>query len=288
MDEQTIKTKSKKKLVVIISVIAAVLIVGSILFFFLNHRSEKKPTQNPNEKLIIGTWDQLSGGYFAAFKETLTFNEDGTIFYPEDTKAYNDDTYTIKGDILTINIMIHAQIDNTTVVATEATPVEYKIVELTGKKLVLQVAQDKSIEFIFVNRDADKITVNQDADKAAVKKDPLKTANLNADLAFSNVQKIAASLNLDGENVKAFKTPHAVPASSFKGSTDPLEKALYDALKGEDNMGYVYIDFDFKNEQHDDFVQWSETEDGIIGQFPDPAETADDAKKITFGEKYVP
>ncbi len=86
-------------------------------------------------------------------------------------------------------------------------------------------------------------------------------------------------------------TDKPVPVDSFKDSTDPLLKAVYDALNnmGTTNYGYVYIHFDVilddDAEQTPNFVQWSEDPTGTyIGQYLDPVD-ATNWSTIQFGIK---
>ena len=122
-------------------------------------------------------------------------------------------------------------------------------------------------------------------------KTALRTANSNAKLVFTSINNRASDLIADGESVKALKTDGAVPVESFKDSSDPLEKAVYDALHdsgdSEKELGYVYINFDPNSIDAENFAQWSAKEEGaVIGQYPTPPKDVDTAKDITFGTKH--
>lgn len=93
----------------------------------------------------------------------------------------------------------------------------------------------------------------------------------------------------DNETVNAVKTNEAEAVESFRNSADPLKTAVYETVKDsmgtEINLGYAYISFDPNNEQADNFVQWSETnQSSIIGQYPNPVKSID--LNLTFGTKH--
>ena len=129
--------------------------------------------------------------------------------------------------------------------------------------------------------------------KEAASQANLKTANSNAKLAFTTINNKAADLIADGEAVSALNTKGVVAVESFKDSSDPLEKAVYDALKDNGGeLGYIYIRFD-PNKYEDEngstrnFVQWSKEKQGdVVGQFPDPVKETSESDNIVFGTYY--
>ena len=210
--------------------------------------------------LIIGTWQEVKENGNGSYTK---FNKDDTVdlFIGQDRKA----TYKIDGDTLIISLDSISQ--------------SYIIDELTSDKLVLKQTYNGKTEEVTFKKVDDTQAVQTTNDKAA-----LKTANSNAKLIYVTCNNEASDLIADGERVD--KLVYSGPVS---GLTGVLGNAVKQALKGNDaDSGYVYIYFDPNADYNSDknFAQWSASEDGIIGQYPNQPKTVDDAKKVTFGEKY--
>lgn len=203
--------------------------------------------------LIVGTWTSNNS--------TLTFNDDGT-YSSGSSKKYN---YSIDGDTLRME--------------ESGMTITCKIEKLTGDTMVLNLF---GIEQTFTKVD------ESNSSAMYMTKAALRTANLNAKLVFESLNNTASELVVEGESVKALKTDGAVPVESFKDSSDPLEKAVYDALRDYgDEMGYVCIYFDPNTRDAENFAQWSAKEEGaVIGQFPNPPKDVDTAKDINFGTMH--
>ena len=210
--------------------------------------------------LIIGTWQEVKENGNGSYTK---FNKDDTVdlFIGQDRKA----TYKIDGDTLIISLDSISQ--------------SYIIDELTSDKLVLKQTYNGKTEEVTFKKVDDSQAVQTTNDKAA-----LKTANTNAKLIFTTCNNKASDIIADGDSVD--KLEYSGPVSGLSGV---LGNAVKDALKdnGADG-GYVYIYFDplADYDSDDSFAQWSASEDGIIGQYPTPPKTVDEAKKISFGEKY--
>lgn len=115
------------------------------------------------------------------------------------------------------------------------------------------------------------------------------TANANAKLIFTTLNFTATDCVIDNIDVDSVKTDGVVSVETFKDSTDPLKKAVYEAFNktGTTNYGYVFIHFDpfvdDGTEQTPNFVQWSEDPTGTyIGQYLNPVD-ATNWSTIQFG-----
>ena len=248
---QQAQGKSKKKLIIIICAVAAVIAITLLVLFLFVFKSKKD--------LIVGTWedDKHSGSY-------TRFNKYGTMEF----EAGNDQTkadYKIDGDNL--------------IITRGSISINYTIEELTKDKMKISTTSGSQTDSVSFTK------VDDDAVKSGMTKADLKTANSNAKLVFTSVNNKASDLVADGESVKTIKTDGAVPVESFKDSSDPLEKAVYEALCDYgDEMGYVCIYFDPNTRDAENFAQWSAKESGeLIGQFPNPPKDVDTAKDINFG-----
>ena len=109
---------------------------------------------------------------------------------------------------------------------------------------------------------------------------------IGADAYTSNAAE-AADRIADGESVSAVHTGGAVAVADLEDSSDPLLKAVYNALKDNGGeKGYVYIEFDPNDYESTGFVQWSASESGgLIGQYPNSVKTVEESEGMTFGQK---
>ncbi|MBQ8120465.1 MAG: zinc-ribbon domain-containing protein [Ruminococcus sp.] len=243
----------RKKLIIIISAIAAAVAVVLLILFLFVFKSKKD--------LIVGTWQESRNGKYTRF------NKDGTV----ELELGNDQTkavYEIDGDSL--------------IIKRDSISLNYKIEELTEDKMTLSASaglQTESVSFTKVNEDA--------AVKSYTEKSKLKTANSNAKLVYTTINIEAADRIADGESVAAVHTDDAVAVADLEDSSDPLLKAVYNALKDNGGeKGYVYIEFDPNDYESTGFVQWSASESGgLIGQYPSPVKTVEESEGMTFGQK---
>ncbi len=121
-----------------------------------------------------------------------------------------------------------------------------------------------------------------------VKKSRMRTANSNAKLVFESINNMASDKVADGDAVSKISAA-GVAVSSYKSSTDVLEKAVWEALKdnGENGAGYVALSYDPNKKDAENYVQWQtnkETDDQITGQWPNAPKDVDAAEKLTFGK----
>lgn len=121
-----------------------------------------------------------------------------------------------------------------------------------------------------------------------VKKSRMRTANSNAKLVFESINNMASDKVADGDAVSAISAA-GVAVSSYKSSTDVLEKAVWEALKdnGENGAGYVALSYNPNKKDAENYVQWQtngETDDQITGQWPNAPKDVDAAEKLTFGK----
>ena len=241
-------TNSKKKLIIIISAIVALAVVVLILFLFVFKSNKDK---------LIGTW-RVNGE-----NTYLKFEKDGTINSKGRTAKY-----TVDGDQISIT-------DN-------GRTYSYTIKKLTSDTLTLNLMGFEQSFTKVSDSEAEELIKEQNFSAK------LKIANSNAKLVFTTVNNKAADIIADGGRVESLDTNGVVSVESFKDSTDPLKKAVYEALKENgEGLGYVYIRFDLDDDDAQNFAQWSETEDGdVIGQFPDPPKSEEEVEKVHFGTYY--
>lgn len=116
-----------------------------------------------------------------------------------------------------------------------------------------------------------------------VKKAKLKSANSNAKLVFTTVNSQIADLIVE-DKVSDIKGSGAVKKISALASGGTIEKAVYEALKGNgSNAGSCC----WKVDANDVTVaQWagSDVAGSIVGQYPDPENNVADAESHTLGK----
>lgn len=238
-------TNSKKKLIIIISAIVALVAVVLILFLFVFKSNKDK---------LIGTWKaDGANGY-------IKFEKDGRM----DLGTGKQGTYTVDGDEISVS-------DGTLTYI-------FEIKKLTGDTMTLTF-KGKDQSFTKVDDGAIDDYMN-----VYIKKASLKTANSNAKLIYVTLNNTAADLMADGEQSKLNRLDFEGPVDSLPD--DALGKAVKDAMKdyGEDT-GYVYIHFDPNADYNanTNIVRWSKSESGdIVGQYPDPPKTVEDAQDISL------
>ena len=120
-----------------------------------------------------------------------------------------------------------------------------------------------------------------------VKKSRMRTANSNAKLVFESINNMASDKVADGDAVSKISAA-GVAVSSYKSSTDVLEKAVWEALKdnGENGAGYVALSYDPNKKDAENWVQWQTNDaktDQITGQWPNAPKDVEAAEKLTFG-----
>ncbi len=122
-----------------------------------------------------------------------------------------------------------------------------------------------------------------------VKKSRMRTANSNAKLVFESINNMASDKVADGDKVSKIATAKATEVSSYKSSTDVLEKAVWEALKdnGENGAGWVQLSYDPNDKDAENWVQWQTNDaatDQITGQWPNAPKDVEAAEKLTFGK----
>ena len=120
-----------------------------------------------------------------------------------------------------------------------------------------------------------------------VKKARLKTANSNAKLVFTTVNNKCADIVSDGDVCNGLQWTTPIDVSTKSTSTDPVEKAVYDALKDNgDGIGWASVAYSTADDAKGNIAQWQTngtTTKQITGQFPDPCKEVKDAEDLTFG-----
>lgn len=127
------------------------------------------------------------------------------------------------------------------------------------------------------------ILLNESELREAKEKNLLKTANSNAKQVFVTTRNHAEDFIAEGKQVD--KLNYNGPVDKLPDS-DPLYKIIKNELKDWSIVsGYIYLEFDPRAEDSS-FAQWSESESGtIVGQYPNPPKSYDEATKITLGKK---
>ncbi len=120
-----------------------------------------------------------------------------------------------------------------------------------------------------------------------VKKSRMRTANSNAKLVFESINNMASDKVADGDAVSKI-TAAGVAVSTYKGSKNVLEAAVWDALKdnGENGAGFVALSYDPNKKDAANWVQWQTNgtaTEQITGQWPNAPKSVEDAEKIAFG-----
>ena len=120
-----------------------------------------------------------------------------------------------------------------------------------------------------------------------VKKSRMRTANSNAKLVFESINNMASDKVADGDKVSKIAAKQAA-VSSYKSSTDVLEKAVWEALKdnGENGAGYVSLAYDPNKKDAENWVQWQTNDaetDQITGQWPNAPKDVEAAEGLKFG-----
>lgn len=125
-----------------------------------------------------------------------------------------------------------------------------------------------------------------------IKKARLKTANANAKLVFTTAKTKASECLAEGESVHDITV--SGEASNLEGkATDDYEKQVYKAIAhvlSQNGGGTGMIAITVDEQTYIGYAQWvagnSTSKGNIIGQYPDPPKTYQEAESITFGTKY--
>lgn len=105
-----------------------------------------------------------------------------------------------------------------------------------------------------------------------VKKSKLKSANSSAKLVYTTVNGAASDIISDGSAVSTIAASGGVKSvqDDLSSSTDPLQKAVYKALK-ENGDGAGFVWWDVTSEGNVYIAQWASSTSGdIVGQYPSP------------------
>ena len=234
----------------VLSVLLTVAIVAGIaLFVYFDLTS--------NKKQILGIW-RSDGTY-------TRFNENGTVepALGETDARYN---YKIDGDELKISIGGNIAV--------------YRIVKLNNDTLTLEYPTgDDTVTF-------DKVYANDSQVDEIINKGKLRAANKTAKIIYQSLNS-----GIESSTDQPVITNKPLDVSTLKNSDDPIRKKVYDTMKNLSwgNHGYVIIHFDptcSDDGTNNNFIQWSETEDGkITGQYPDPI-PEDSFEMVRFGKRF--
>lgn len=256
-----------KKIIIIASAAVAVVALIIVLVVLLTRKSY--------EEKIIGTW-KLNGSVSdsAAY---WTFRKDGTAqLSSQETK------YSIKGDSLVIDLM------KTTGYKELSTYIS--IADISDDTMTLVSTYTLNGSTVTSEQKFTRVT-NDSEIRNITNKQKLKTANANAKLIFTTINNNAADLIADGVDVQAIRTDGPIPVEQLQGSSNVLLRKTYEELEDNGTLtGYVYIDYDpsadYSRNNSSNFVQWSESMQDLIGQYPSPPKSADIAEEIEFGKMH--
>ncbi len=216
-------------------------------------------SSSASNNTIIGIWEYDN--------EIWRFTKNGVIEnVNHDNKSkqlYLDgyDDYAIDGDVLKIN--------NHT----------YKITKLTGDILEIESAGTSSPEkYSFVKSSLSNEQFEREYS--------LSQNNQTAWLVLVSAR--SKSVDLIEEKKPVDKIYYTGPISDIPNNE--LGIAIKQALRDANvDSGYICIVFDPYNDDvssNDNFAQYSEKESGtIVGQYPNPPKSYDEATKITLGKK---
>ena len=116
-------------------------------------------------------------------------------------------------------------------------------------------------------------------------KSSLRMRNSNAKLVYVSVNGTVSDLVADGKKSEIKPGKVGPIKASDLDENDPVQKAVKDAMKENDSMdGYVCWEIKEGNYRKISWAQWSDSEEGVIGQYPDPE--TDFKKNHTMGEKF--
>ncbi len=111
----------------------------------------------------------------------------------------------------------------------------------------------------------------------------LKTANKNAKEVFTTTKNNIEDFIADN---KAFEKLDYIGRIDEMPESDPLHAIIKKGIIGSFGVKGFYICIKFDPNSDSNFAQWSESESGtIVGQYPNPPESYDEATKITLGKK---
>lgn len=121
-----------------------------------------------------------------------------------------------------------------------------------------------------------------------VKKSRMRTANSNAKLVFTTINNMASDILADGDVALSAIAHQPTAVSAMNGDSDPLNAAVWDALKdnGENGAGFFACEYDPNNSEAENWVQWqtnSTAANQITGQWPNAPKTVEKAESLTFG-----
>lgn len=282
---------SKKKLIIIICIIVGIALIGLAVFLIIH--------LNSNKHKIVGTWKQESAtesnadkskvSQYYSYKSTKDYWE----FTSNDNILYNlksdsgDDAeikYEIDGDKLSVIEVIKDLGEDRSVRA------EYRITKLTKDELELQDIESPTKILKFTKAALSK---SEREKELAIREenDKLAEANFNAYMLYCSIS--IASYDND---IYEHKTSKVTSIKSLKDESGAIEKEIYEGFEYNKELGYYYAEYDSNDEtdyideryvpKHS-FVQWSADESGtIIGQYPNPPSTPEEARHISFGTKH--
>ena len=126
------------------------------------------------------------------------------------------------------------------------------------------------------------------------KKARLKAANANAKLIFTTAKTKATECLAEGDSIHDI-TVQGDPDTLTKAAGDDYEKIVCDAVAhvlSQNGGGTGMLALTIDEETYVGYAQWvagnSTSKGNIIGQYPDPPKTHQQAESITFGTKFTP
>ena len=127
-----------------------------------------------------------------------------------------------------------------------------------------------------------------------IKKARLKAANANAKLIFTTAKTKATECLAEGDSIHDI-TVQGDPDTLTKAAGDDYEKIVCEAVAhvlSQNGGGTGMLALTIDEETYVGYAQWvagnSTSKGNIIGQYPDPPKTHQQAESITFGTKFNP
>ena len=130
-----------------------------------------------------------------------------------------------------------------------------------------------------------------------VKKSRMRTANANAKVLFNTAKTSATGYVADGESAHDISVS-GKPTELEGQASDDYERKVYEDIAKvmkQNGTGVGMISLFIDEETYIGYAQWTATSSAtegdtglIIGQYPDPPKTVDEAESVVFGTKFDP
>ena len=265
--------KKNKKSIIIICIVVGIVLIGLSVFLIMHLNSYKNK--------IPGVWKREieqsdSDTSLYSFDNIYwEFTSDNYLYYDFKYKTYYyEDSdphkkFEINDDILSIISyykLASGEYDS-------YVSIKYRITKLTNNEMELQVLDSPTDIIRFTKIETNKIEKEKENQKFIA-------TNSNAYRIYIYLVGATADYGYD-----KYSTNGVVSIESLKDSDNALAQEVYKACRDMDTGGYCYIKYD-SSDYDGNFVQWSESESGtIVGQYPNPPKSYDEAAKITLGKK---